>query len=182
MAIPDPATQAVLLELTTTTLWWPAYKDNADAPLATSAKQLPIKPHYRQLACPTYVAVFYKTTLDNAYVRQFADALNTGTWRDWLAREAWIASIDATPVDTDYGTRWKYRVQVMCKRGGWSTEVPDVGWTYLDGSNLRSFTTTDNVPHYGNLDGAGDALATSSDLVVLDYYCQHEESFSTLGF
>ncbi len=179
---PDPATQDPLVEVESTTIWYPAWKDNTGDPIADSAKQLPMKPYYRATAVPTYVATFYKTTLDDSFIRDMTDAINADTWRGWAAGEAWVGSLEANPVDTDYGNRWKYEVGVRCMLGGWVTAIPDAGYSYKSGTGLKHFETIDGELIWGKLDGSGGPLGVDDDMQIINFYCPHETDFTALGF
>lgn len=139
-------------------IWLPVWGEPVSGTLiANSAGLLPVKPHYEQYAIAIYHIVKFKNYSDGEFGTEI-DHLNNGGWRGWAANAAWISEIHTGGLErlgNSWGEEVHYVVRCLNRPGGWRFRHPDVGYTYEEGGEFKTFLTEDDIPYIGNLDGMG---------------------------
>jgi hypothetical protein len=151
-------------------IWIPVWEDKDGNPIDTSAGFLSVKPHYEQYAIAIYHFVKFKDYSDSEFAAEI-NALNSGAWGGFEKWQAWISEIHSpgiTTVGDSTGEEVHYVVRCIDRHEGWRFRMPDCGYVYDDGANIKSFMSQDNVPYIGNLDGAGDDGGSSMVMQKFD--------------
>lgn len=164
-------------------MWIETPQDVNDAPIVDKAGQLPLKPVFTLQAVNVYRFTRHLAAYSNGNWRDQNNTLNNGTWRSWEEGEAWCScfpeSLD-TPINVNNVDCYRVHYIVKCLRGGWKTKIPEAGYAYLDGSDLRDWTTADGSITIGKLTSGGGKAAADATLIVTEFDTKRLVSFSFL--
>lgn len=146
-------------------VWMPAFSCWNGDPVANSAGLLPIMPIYEPVSIAVYHITKFKAYSDADYAAEI-NALNSDDWRGFGPYQSWISEIHTDgPEDTGVlGEMVHYVIRCIDRPDGWKPLVPDVGYAFKAGTDIKSFTTVDGQPYIGNMDATG---AEGTDLLVL---------------
>lgn len=139
-------------------IWLPVWRDKDGNLIKTSAGFLPVKPLYEQYTIAIYHIVKFKNYSDADFANEI-DTLNSSAWGGFSTHQAWISEIHTDGVKTlgnSEGEEVHYVIRCIRRTDGWKFQMPDVGYVYDDGANIRSFVSQDDVPYIGNLTNTGD--------------------------
>lgn len=157
-ASPDIKSKAAKKWRTSEKIWLPVWRDAAGGMIKTSAGFLPVKPMYEQYAIAVYHFEKFKDYSDAEFAAEI-DTLNTSSWGGFSAHQAWISEIHSKGDETlgdSTGERIHYVVRCVRRTDGWKFQMPDVGYVYDDGADIKSFLSVDDCPYIGNLDASGN--------------------------
>lgn len=177
--LPEPTTLAFRIRGGVQKMWIETPKDVNDAPIMDAAKQLPLKPVFVLQAVNVYYITKIVTSYSDASWRNENNSLNSGTWRSWPKGEAWC-TCSWEPKTYNGADCVEINYEVYCLRGGWQTKIPEAGYAYLDGTDLRDWTTNDGSITIGKLTDTGGKAGADSDLLVTDRDTKRFISFSFL--
>ena len=162
-------------------MWLETPLDVHGDPIMDAAKQLPLKPVFTNQS----VAIYYITK----FVEEFTDemwrdrhnTLNSMAWNGWARGEAWCAC-RFRPVTINAVAAFEVTYTVRCLRGfGWLTKIPEAGYGYLDGSDLKDWTTADGTLTIGKLTEDGEQADVDDDLIVSEKETKRLINFSFLA-
>lgn len=175
----DPTLFPPVIEYDFEDAWIETPTDVDNQGIVDTAGQLPLKPIHVLQAIAVYRITLLLTTYTDADWRNQHNTLNLSPWRGWASGEAWCAASrrirninDVNCLEVSY--------KVRCLRGGWKTKVPDAGYVYLDGSNLKDWTTADDSLTIGKLTSAGGKAGAAAPLTVTEWDTKRSINFSFL--
>lgn len=164
-------------------MWIETPKDINNVGIVDKAKQLPLKPIFVLQAVSVYRFTRHLANYTDANWRDQNNTLNSGGWRSWAAGEAWCSCYPEsliTPLNVNNVDCYRVHYVVKCLRGGWKTKIPEAGYVYLDGSDLKDWLTADNSITIGKLTDAGGKAGASAALLVTDWDTKRSVGFSFL--
>lgn len=162
--LPDLTAKDAKVRRSSQVIWLPVWTNHAGDPITNSAGFLPVMPVYEPVAIAVYHITKFKTYSDADYKAEI-NALNSTGWRSFDAYQAWIYGIHTEGKETYgdiEGEMVHYAVACTDREDGWRAIVPDCGFVYKDGTDIKSFMSTDGQPYIGNLDGSGGLSALMS--------------------
>lgn len=179
----SPLSFPVTLTRRSKIMFLPVWKDKDGSPLMNAAKQLLVKPIHEPFSVLMITGTMAKAPeTTDAFCAQYLNKVSTGGWRAWGDGMAWVFDIstDASKInglDVD-----EVQVTVACLDRKWNTMFPNVGYSYKDGSDLKTFKASDGGRFIGKLDVSGGEAAVDSDLIITEWQTKQTISFSGLGF
>jgi hypothetical protein len=146
------------------------WRDKDGNLVKTSAGFLSVKPHYEQYTIGIYHFVKFKDYSDSDFASEL-DTLNSQAWGGFAAHQAWISEIHTSGEKTlgsTTGEEVHYVIRCIRRTDGWKFQMPDVGYVYDDGTNIKSFLSADDVPYIGNLTNTGDDGGSTMIIKLFD--------------
>lgn len=183
MSLTDPTTLSPVVYGRSESIWVPVWKDKDDAVIQNSAKDIPYYVQYDLVPVQAIHGIQYLATLSDSTIRDQVGATNNSTWRSaWLAGEALITDVNFDSVTVDNVSCVRVHHVVLCRRGGWVNEFPDVGYVYTSGTDWKQTVDADGNQILGKLDTDGSQLAAGTDLKTIQIEPKRQISFAGLNF
>lgn len=162
--------------------WLPIWEDKDGNPIVNTAHQLPIKPYYDAFSVFVYNITVYKQEYSGSNVRDEHNTLNSGAWQGWQPGECWCMVRYEEITDGNGVDGFEVTYTVRCLRDyGWKFRHPEVGYVYIDGSDLQGFHSEDNYAYIGKLDSSGGQAGLTDTLIITKANTKREVSFSFTG-
>lgn len=155
--LPDLTAKPAKWRRSSQIIWLPVWKNWAGDIAVNSARLLPVMPIYEPVSIAVYHQTKFKTYSDAEFNAEL-NALNSDPWANYDPYQCWISEIHTEGPETigEYlGETVHYVIRCIDREDGWRVTIPDCGYNYKDGSDIRSFISADGIPYIGNLDGAG---------------------------
>lgn len=165
-ALPNPLQFPSKIRRSSQVIWLPVWKKWNGDPLVNAAGLMPVMPIYEPVAIAVYHIIKFKPYSDAEYNAEI-NALNSDSWRNFTEHQCWISGIHSDGTDTIgevNGEQVHYVVMCTDRDGGWKTLIPNAGYAYKDGTDIKSFTSTDGQPYIGSLGEDGNK---ADDLIIL---------------
>lgn len=146
-------------------IWLPAVKDISGNPVTNSAGQIPAKPYYESVSIGVIHIVEFKPYTDAEYKAEL-NAVNSGGWKSWNAKQAWISEIHTSgekTIGSDTGEEVHYVVRCIDRADGWRLAYPDVGLAFVIPGGFEGFEG-----YIGNLDGSGGDGGGTMNILTAD--------------
>jgi hypothetical protein len=181
--LPDVASLPSKVRRSTEKIWLPVWRAWNGDPAVNAAGLLPVMPIYEPVSLAIYHITKFKTYSDSEFKNEL-NALNSDTWKSFTANQCWISEIHTNGTETkgsSTGEDVHYVVRCIDRTDGWKAIIPNTGYTYKDGTSLKSFISATGQPYIGNLvtsTGAGTA-GTTMNIIALS--TKKTIAFSSIG-
>lgn len=159
-------------------------------PIQNAAGQEPSTPIMKTKRIPVIVAEknYANLAAIDAIETTFGDSLNDATYQGYAAGECLFRGISASRPKYEGGTEYYTgTIRIACQKGGWSYEMVNRGFKFLDGGELKEATIKDTlgqevpVTEPVNLELDGSRTADGAVGTVINYRHRPEVDFSTIG-
>lgn len=159
-------------------------------PIQNAAGQEPSTPILTTKRIPVIVAEKNYATLAeiDALERTYGDTLNDAIYATYAEGECVFRGINASKPKYEGGkTYYTATIRIACQRGGWSYEMVNRGWKYLDTGALKEATVEDAdgnqvpVAEPINLELDGTRTADGAIGTIIDYRTRSKTNFSAIG-
>lgn len=150
-------------------IWLPLWAEADGTPITNSAGLLPVKPYHEIYTIGIYHFIVFKAYGDAQY-RAELDTLNSSGWRTWPKHCAWLSEIHTSgpmQIGNNTGEQVHYVIRCINRPNGWLFSHPDVGYTHLEGGDVKAFVSDDDLVAYiGNLNGTSGAKSSTFNLLA----------------